>query len=101
MLTLPDREAISRGLAEGLPFKQIAVLIGRDPSIVSREIARHGGRCAYQAAAADTAASMARQRPKTWAVERVPGLREVVVARLRCGWSPASIAGRLAADYPH
>ncbi|WP_439117687.1 helix-turn-helix domain-containing protein, partial [Micromonospora sicca] len=28
MLTLGDREEISRGLAEGLEFKQIAVLIG-------------------------------------------------------------------------
>ncbi|WP_405110506.1 hypothetical protein OG559_30570 [Micromonospora sp. NBC_01405] len=26
---------------------------------------------------------------KTWAVERVPGLREVVLERLRWGWSPA------------
>ncbi|WP_405104083.1 helix-turn-helix domain-containing protein [Micromonospora sp. NBC_01412] len=100
MLTLADREEVSRGLAEGLEYKQIAVLIGRDPSVVSREIARHGGRVGYRAAAADTGAAAARRRPKTWAVERVPGLREVVRERLRLGWSPASIAGRLAFDYP-
>ncbi|MEU5941932.1 helix-turn-helix domain-containing protein [Micromonospora sp. NPDC047548] len=78
MLTLADREEISRGLAEGLEYKQIGVLIGRDPSVVSREVARHGGRAGYRAATADTAAGVARRRPKTWAVERVPGLREVV-----------------------
>jgi hypothetical protein len=43
MLTLAGREEISRGLAESLEFKDIAVRIGRDASIVSREDARHGG----------------------------------------------------------
>ncbi len=44
MLTLIDREEISRGLAEDLLFAEIAVRIGRDPSVVSRDVARHGGR---------------------------------------------------------
>jgi IS30 family transposase len=44
MLTLADREEISRGLAGSLEYKDIALRIGRDPSIVSREVARHGGR---------------------------------------------------------
>lgn len=100
ILTLADREEISRGLAEGLEYKQIGVLISRNPSVVSREVARHGGRAGYRAAAADAAATVARCRPKTWAVERAPGLQEVVRERLRLGWSPASIAGRLAFDYP-
>ena len=43
-LSLLKREEISRGLAEGLEQKQIAERIGRCPSIVSREIRRHGGR---------------------------------------------------------
>ncbi|MFC8847838.1 helix-turn-helix domain-containing protein, partial [Micromonospora sp. NPDC057141] len=44
MLTLADREEISRGLAEGLEYKEIARLISRNPSVVSRDVARHGGR---------------------------------------------------------
>src|SRR5512142_916824 len=94
LLTLWDREEISRGLAENLRFKQIAARIGRDPSVVSREVRRHGGRAGYRAAVAGEAWA-ARQRPKTLAVERSPRLREVVVSLLRTGWSPASIAGRL------
>lgn len=43
ILTLADREDLSRGLAEGLEYRQIAVLIGRDPSVMSREAARRGG----------------------------------------------------------
>ena len=43
-LTDDDREEISRGIAEQAEGKVIAERIGRSPSVVSREIARHGGR---------------------------------------------------------
>src|SRR6266511_1038989 len=99
MLTLADREEISRGLAEGLEYKQIAVLIGRNPSVVSRDVARHGGRAGYRAVAADQSAVDGRQRPKAYAVDRSPRLRTVVTELLGAGWSPASIAGRLPHDY--
>src|SRR5262245_21317745 len=99
ILTLADRDEISRGLAENLQYKQIAVLIGRNPSVVSRDVARHGGRSAYRAVAADEAAMAGRSRPKAYAVERSPRLRAVVMELLRIGWSPASIAGRLPYDY--
>jgi IS30 family transposase len=100
MLTLPDREEISRGLAEGLPYKEIAVLVGRDPSMISREVGRHGGRAGYPAVGADSAAGIRRERPKLFAVERCARLRAVVGELLRAGWSPASVAGRLPYDYP-
>jgi IS30 family transposase len=100
MLMLCDREEISRGLAEGLQYKEIALRIGRDPSVVSREVARHGGRHLYRAGVADGAACVSRGRPKVLAVERSARLRAVVCHHLRRGWSPASIAGRLAIDYP-
>ena len=100
MLTLTDREEISRGVAESLRYKDIAARIGRDPSIVSREIARHGGRTEYRAVIAELAAAAARARPKPLAVDRWPGLRAVVTRLLKSGWSPASIAGRLPTDYP-
>jgi DNA-binding CsgD family transcriptional regulator len=35
MLMLSDREEISRGLAEGLQYKEIALQMGRDSSVVS------------------------------------------------------------------
>ncbi len=100
MLTLIDREEISRGLAEDLLFTEIAVRIGRDPSVVSRDVARHGGRAGYRGVVADQRACAARERPKLLAVERSPRLRAVVCRQLRCGWSPGSIAGRLPTDYP-
>jgi len=100
MLVLADREEISRGLAEGLQYKEIGLRLGRDASVICREVARHGGRERYRAAAAEVEAGAARVRPKVFAVERSPRLRAVVCRRLREGWSPASIAGRLPTDYP-
>jgi IS30 family transposase len=99
MLTLTDREEISRGLAEGREFKEIARLISRNPSVVSRDVARHGGRTQYRAVTAERAAAAGRARPKAYAVDRSPRLRAVVTHLLRTGWSPGSIAGRLPHDY--
>ncbi|WP_406066478.1 helix-turn-helix domain-containing protein [Micromonospora sp. NBC_00860] len=56
---------ISRGLAEGLLYKEIGVRIGRDPSVVSREVARHGGRAARRRSAGATAAPRHAWRPGT------------------------------------
>ena len=99
MLMLSDREEISRGLAKGLEYKEIGLRLGRDSSVISRDVARHGGREHYRAAAADTAACAGRERPKRFAVERSPRLRAVVCQQLSDGWSPASIAGRLPTEY--
>ena len=52
--------------------------IGRDPSVVSRDVARHGGRAGYRAVIAEQTACAARERPKLLAVERSPRLRAVV-----------------------
>jgi hypothetical protein len=72
-LTLADREEISRGMAESLDYKDIAARIGRDPSIVSREVTRHGGRNGYRATTAQSAAVAGRARPKSlWLNGGVP-----------------------------
>lgn len=100
MLSVGDREEISRGVAESLRYKQIAFRIGRDPSVVSREVARHGGREGYRARVAVEVAARSRSRPKCRAVDRHPGLPGLVTRLLRNGWSPASIAGSLARTKP-
>jgi IS30 family transposase len=78
---------ISRGLVEGLQYKEIARRLGRDPSVVSGAVARHGGRVLYRAGAGDEAAGVGRERPKPFAVERSAWLRAVVCGQLRGGWS--------------
>ncbi len=96
MLMLADQEEISRGLAEGLLYKEIALRLGGNSSVISREVARHGGRERYRAAAADEAACAARERPKVFAVERSPRLRAVV-----CGsYAVAGLRARSRAGCP-
>jgi IS30 family transposase len=95
MLTEADREEISRGIAELLEGRVIAQRIGRDPSVVSREIRRHGGRSRYRAVLAARAAARSRRRPKPRKLDASPVLRERVLGKLRAGCSPDQVAGRL------
>ena len=95
MLTDADREEISRGIAADEEQKEIAARIGRSPSVVCREIARHGGRAGYRAAAAGQAARRSRSRPKARRLDACPALRAQVTALLKAGCSPDQAAGRL------
>ncbi len=63
-LVLDEREEISRGIAAGRSIRGIAAGLGRSPSTVSREVARHGGRSAYRATEADARAWERALRPK-------------------------------------
>ena len=65
MLSVEDRAAIMAGVDAGLSQVRIAHLIGRSPSVVCREIARHTGPDGqYRAEEAGKAARAARRRPK-------------------------------------
>jgi transposase, IS30 family len=99
ILSETDREEISRGIAENLEGKQLAARIGRCPSVVSREITRHGGRAGYRAVAARRAATEQRRRPKTRKIDADPVLREKVIGKLRAGCSPDQVAGRLRREH--
>jgi Helix-turn-helix domain len=99
-LTMAECEAISRGVAAGEPCRQIAARLGRDPSTVSRELARNGGRGRYRAQAADAATFGRAQRPKPGKLVLEPRLRAVVEAKLALRWSPEQIAGWLPLAYP-
>jgi AraC-like DNA-binding protein len=56
VLTLAEREAISRGVVAGHSIRLIAASLKRSPSSLSRELRRNGGRCRYRASEADQAA---------------------------------------------
>ncbi len=103
MITDVDREEISRGIAERVEGRVIAERIGRDPSVVCREIARHGGRARYRAVHARRGAARSRSRPKTRKLDGCPRLRAEVITGLRAGFSPDQVAGRLRYEHtgPH
>ena len=99
-LTLAEREDISRGIASGLPIREIARGLQRPASTVSREVARHGGRPVYRASEADQRAWKWAQRPKTCLLARHRKLRMIVASKLILDWSPEQISGWLKRRYP-
>jgi IS30 family transposase len=100
VLTISEREEISRGLAEGASFRRIAGRLHRAPSSISREVARHGGRHRYRAARAEERAWDRARRPKPCKLAAVPRLGELVAGKLGDDWSPEQISGWLARTYP-
>jgi transposase, IS30 family len=94
-LTLEDRCTIARLHEDGQSIRKIAAALDRPPSTVSRELNRNrGAQVGYQPAYADQQA-----RARRWTgsrLERDDTLRELVLGRLRGGWSPEQIAGWLA-----
>jgi IS30 family transposase len=99
-LTFSEREDISRGLASRSSIREIAGGLHRAASTVSREIARHGGRPAYRAFAADQQAWNAALRPKRCLLAVNSELRDLVASKLMLDWSPEQIAGWLKTQYP-
>lgn len=99
-LTLAEREEVSRGLAANTSIRQIATGMGRSPSTVSREIARHGGPHRYRATEADAQAWNEARRPKPCRLATHPRLQVIVARKLSLEWSPEQIAGWLKREFP-
>jgi IS30 family transposase len=99
-LSLPEREEISRGLAEGQSMRKIASSIQRAPSTVSREVGRHCGRASYRAAEADQRAWDRARRPKPCRLAVCRRLQKIVAKKLSLNWSPEQISGWLKQRYP-
>jgi IS30 family transposase len=100
-LTLAEREDISRGIASDSSIREIARLLKRSASTVSREVARHGGRPAYRAHDADRRAWVSALRPKRCFLAGNHRLRDVVASKLILDWSPEQISGWLKTRYPN
>ena len=99
-LSLDEREEISRGLVAGESLRSIAGRLGRSPSTVSREVARHGGARGYRAATADRRAVRATRRPKRCKLAVNDRLRVVVEEKLEQDWAPEQISGWLVRTFP-
>ena len=93
-LSLEDRCTIARLYGEGRSLRQIAAGVDCAPSTVSRELKRNVSRQkGYLPAYAEE-----QTRARRWKgskLDRSPQLREAVLKRLACRWSPEQIAGRI------
>lgn len=95
-----ERELIAFGLRQGKTFREIGAWIGRDHSVVSREVGRNGGREKYVPLVAQRRTDRLRKRPKERKVLKSPFLTRVVAEGLRKKWSPMQIARRLRFEHP-
>ena len=99
MLSVEDRVAIMVGLEAGLSQVRITHSIGRSPSVVCRDIARHRGPGGvYKAQDARRAAQVARRRPKKRLLDHDEVPRHHVIADVSQGARPARSAHRLSME---
>jgi IS30 family transposase len=101
-LTKPERILIAQWVKNGRSNKWIARELGRSVSTIGREIKRNSfeGK-AYEPLHAH--AKAVRRRVKAWEVKhplKSPKLFSYIIDKLRDGWSPEQISGRLKLEYP-
>src|SRR4051812_31210778 len=98
-LDLDARRTLFRLTEARRPIGEIAERLGRHPSTIYRELGRNRfrdgdrGFCGYFPLNARDLARRRRQRRRKLAADE--GLRAHVTERLKAGWSPQQIAGRL------
>ena len=93
-LSLDERYAIARLLAEEQSLGEIAERLGRSKSTISRELSRNrNADRAYKPATAERRYLARRQRGGL--LDRLAPLRAFVVERLQENWTPEQIAGWL------
>jgi transposase, IS30 family len=98
-LSIQDRAAIAAGCFHQQSVTAIAASIGRDKSVVSREIRRHRSPDGvYRAAVAHRAAAVRRARPKPFKLVNDTGLCRRIETWMDDGWSPKLISRMLAAE---
>lgn len=96
--SLEERCEIARRRAAGESIRQIATALDREPSSISRELKRNSGSSVgYKPSYAGEQAKARRWRGSK--LVRDPELQAVVLERLRRGWSPQQVAGRLAREH--
>jgi len=93
---------IAAGCTQGLSYAVIGELIGRDKSVVWREVSRNSGtNKGYCEPVAHRVAHERRRRPKEFRLTQNPRLCRRIEAWMDAGWSPGLIARVLKDDYPH
>ena len=101
-LNLTEREDLSRYLAMDYSYRQIANILDRPASTISREINKRGfNRQGYRAVLAQEIRRRLAQQPRRKRkLDTNPILKRTVIEHLELRWSPEQIAKRLKILYP-
>jgi transposase, IS30 family len=101
-LTSEDRAVIAAGLRACWSYDRIGAELGRDKSVVCREVARNRGPDgSYRGPVAHRAAHERRRRPREFRLVAEPGLCRRIETWMDEGWSPKLIARVLREESPH
>lgn len=102
-LSSEERDKIAILRAKGLSLATIAEAIGRNKSTVSRELIRNKSPVynIYLPHKADTRAKQRKQQAGERKRLKNPMIQEYVIKKLKLGWSPEQISGRLSKDHPN
>ena len=82
----------------GTPLKNIATVVGKDVSTISREIKRNTGDRGYRYKQADAKAIERRKNASSSPKKLTPANVAVIEEKLLNDWSPEQISGRLDVD---
>ena len=94
-LTLKQRYVIEALLKESYAASQIALSLGKDKSVISREISRNSSQGSYLAQQAHHRA-MARKKRGNWRLDEP--MQKLIADKLKLKWSPEQICGRMKRD---
>jgi transposase, IS30 family len=100
-LSVTERGMIQMGRRAGMTYAKIGEAIGRDKSVVWREVKRNSGADGeYQASVAHAKAHQARRRPKPLKLVEDEHLCRLIAVWMDDGWSPKLISAMLAFYFP-
>lgn len=101
-LNIYEREEISRGLSQGLSMREVAKVLQRSASTISREIKRNQNNVSrYRAGYAQERANKFKCKPRRpIKLKNNKQLLEFIVIHLYQRWSPEQIAKKLRILYP-
>jgi IS30 family transposase len=100
-LTATERGVIQMGLRAGMSYAKIGAEIGRDKSVVWREVHRNtSADGVYYATVAHTRAHQSRRRPKPFTQIENDALCRLIEGWMDEGWSPKLISLMLEVSFP-
>ena len=99
-LSSDDRAVIAAGLRQDLSYAAIGALIGRNRSVVLREVQRNSSENGeYHSGVAHRVAAQCRRRPKAFKLVTHQALCRRIEEWMDQGWSPGLIAQMLAVEH--
>jgi IS30 family transposase len=92
---LDERYVIYKNIINGKSLRTIAELLDRSPSSISRELKRNSIKYWYRPGEANDKSKIRRKESKQRKLDKNEDLRDFILGKLKDGFSPDSIAGRI------